>query len=52
MNSFDKTEKDIDKYEESVSNSLKAKLQELKQEGDSKISLASEKREDLYKIER
>lgn len=38
----------IDDYNEGIANRLKPKLYELKREGDSKISLASEKRKIHY----
>ncbi|XP_048508975.1 laminin subunit alpha-1 [Athalia rosae] len=43
MRSFEKSIKDIDEYNELITNQLRPKLHELKREGDSKISLASEK---------
>lgn len=46
MESTRDTQKLIDDYSTGISERLKPKLNELKREGDSKISLASEKRED------
>lgn len=45
MESFDETVGEIEEYEDLIANDLKEKLKELKRDGDSKISLASEKRQ-------
>lgn len=42
MESIEESNKLITDYKEGIANSLKPKLHELKREGDSKISLASE----------
>jgi len=43
MKSVNKTEQLIDDYKQGISERLRPKLHELQQEGDSKISLATEK---------
>lgn len=48
VESIKDTQRLIDDYKEGIADRLKPKLQELKREGDSKISLASEKCTVLY----
>lgn len=51
VGSIDESRRLIDDYREGIASGLQPQLQELKQEGDSKISLASEKRKCANLIE-
>lgn len=44
VESIQETRRIVDDYKEGIANGLRPKLHELKREGDSKISLASEQR--------
>lgn len=50
LENVETTRKLIEDYEEGIADRLKPKLNELKREGDSKISLASEKRKNRHYV--